>query len=75
MLWMSFLQVSIGGEGWTVNKVRFEYFANTFSKNCLAYGPGLLKKGVFGIEMPFIIQVCTTLLPLVESCAYLLPSS
>lgn len=51
------VQVSIGGEGWTVNKIRFEYFANTFSKNCLAYGPGLLATGQFGVEMPFIIQV------------------
>jgi len=53
--------VSISGEGWTVNKIRYEYFANTFSRNCLAYGPGLLEKGVFGVEMPFLVQAKDTL--------------
>jgi hypothetical protein len=27
------VRVSINGEGWTVNKMRFTYFANTFSRN------------------------------------------
>lgn len=33
------------------------YFANTAARNCIAYGPGLMEKGMFGVEMPFIIQV------------------
>ena len=36
------IRVNISGEGWTVNKIQFNYFANTSAKNCLAYGPGLL---------------------------------
>ena len=36
------IHVNISGEGWTVNKIQFNYFANTSAKNCLAYGPGLL---------------------------------
>lgn len=36
------IRVGISGEGWTVNKIQFTYFANTSAKNCLAYGPGLL---------------------------------
>ena len=36
------VRVNINGEGWTVNKIQFTYFANTAAKNCLAYGPGLL---------------------------------
>ena len=50
------VRVSISGEGWTVNKVRFQYFANTAAKNCLAFGPGILSKGLFGVDMPFLIQ-------------------
>ncbi len=50
------VRVSINGEGWTVNKIKFNYFANTAARNCIAYGPGLLDKGLFGIEMPFVIQ-------------------
>lgn len=51
------VRVSINNEGWTVNKIKFNYFANTAARNCIAYGPGLLDHGVYGIEMPFIIQV------------------
>ena len=36
------IRVNISGEGWTVNKIQFNYFANTSAKNCLAFGPGLL---------------------------------
>jgi hypothetical protein len=52
------IRVSINGEGWTVNKIKFNYFANTAARNCIAYGPGLLAQSVYGVEMPFIIQVC-----------------
>ncbi len=51
------VRVSINGEGWTVNKLRFNYFANTAARNCIAYGPGLLAQGVCGVDMPFLIQV------------------
>lgn len=54
------VKVSINGEGWTVNKVKFAYFANTAARNCIAYGPGLLEKGFFGVEMPFLIQAVDT---------------
>ncbi|KAK9817742.1 hypothetical protein WJX72_001478 [[Myrmecia] bisecta] len=54
------LRVNINGEGWTVNKIQFNYFANTCAKNCLAYGPGLLPSCLFGLEMPFIIQAKDT---------------
>ena len=49
------VRVSIGGEGWTVNKVNYRYFANTQATNCMAYGPGLLGEGIIGVEMPFYI--------------------
>lgn len=54
--------VQISGEGWTVQHQTFTFFANTTGRNCLAYGPGVLDKGVAGLEMPFIIQaraLCT----------------
>jgi dynein heavy chain, axonemal len=53
--------VQISGEGWTVQKQTFTYFANTAGRNCLAYGPGVLSSGVAGVEMPFLIQVRTTM--------------
>ena len=40
------IRVGMSGEGWTVNKIQFTYFANTSAKNCLAYGPGLLPQVV-----------------------------
>eukprot|EP00899_Mesostigma_viride_P003607 jgi/Mesvir1/13247/Mv18980-RA.1 len=49
------IRVSIDGEGWTVNDVRFRYFANTAARFCMAYGPGLLENCVVGVEMPFVI--------------------
>jgi dynein heavy chain len=55
------VKVSINGEGWTVNKIRYSYFANTAARNCLAFGPGLLETGVAGVEMPFLIQARDTL--------------
>ena len=36
------VRVNISGEGWTVNKLQFSYFANTAARFCMAYGPGLL---------------------------------
>ena len=44
-----------------MNKVKFTYFANTSARSCIAYGPGLLEKGgVYGVEMPFLIQSIDT---------------
>jgi dynein heavy chain len=51
------VRVNISGEGWTVNKCSFSYFANTAARNCIAYGPGLLERAVFGVKLPFNIQV------------------
>ena len=36
------VHVNISNQGWTVNKMNFDYFANTHAKNCLAFGPSLL---------------------------------
>lgn len=47
--------MNINGEGWTVNKVKFSYFANTHPGSCLAFGPALQPKVVYGITMPFSI--------------------
>lgn len=55
------VKVSINGEGWTVNKIRYSYFANTAARNCLAFGPGLLPSGISGVNMPFLIQARDTL--------------
>jgi len=55
------IKVSISGEGWTVNKVAFSYFANTSAKNSIAFGPGLQRdKGMFGVEMPFLVSARDT---------------
>ena len=50
------VKVAISGEGWTVNTVKFQYFANTSAKNSIAFGPGLEPgHGIFGVEMPFLV--------------------
>ena len=55
------VHVSLDGEGWTVNKLRFTYFANTAARHCLAFGPGLLPEaGGAGLPLPFIIQARDT---------------
>ncbi len=55
------VSVSINGDGWTVNRVRYSFFANTAARNCLVFGPGVLERGgLFGVEMPFIIQARDT---------------
>lgn len=55
------VRVSINGEGWTVNKIKFGYFANTAARNCIAYGPGLLAETLSSVEVPFIVQAKDTL--------------
>lgn len=55
------VRASLGGEGWTVGKLGFQYFANTCARNCLAFGPGLLPDaGGFGVPLPFVIQARDT---------------
>lgn len=60
------VRVCINGGGWTVNKIQYTYFANTAARHSIAFGPGLLSEAVYGIEVPFMIQVkffiCLTLL-------------
>lgn len=56
------VRVSLIGEGWTVNKLHYSYFANTAARHCLAFGPGLLPEpGGAGLALPFIIQARDTL--------------
>lgn len=56
------VRVSLNGEGWTVTKLRWTYFANTAARHCLAFGPGLLPEpGGAGLALPFIIQARDTL--------------
>lgn len=55
------VKVSINGEGWTVNKLSYSYFANTAARNCTAFGPGVLPNVVFGVGVPFLIQARDTL--------------
>lgn len=52
------IRVGISGEGWTVNKIQFTYFANTSAKNCLAYGPGLLPQVHRSRLVDFCDRVC-----------------
>jgi len=50
------VKVQVGGEGFTVHKVKFSYFVNTKALKCLAFGPGLLEEGTWGLPMLFMIQ-------------------
>jgi hypothetical protein len=40
------VRVSFGGEGFTVNRVRWEYFASAQPERCVAFGPGLQPAGI-----------------------------
>ena len=50
------VKVSIGTDGYTVHRVKFSYFVNTKSTKCIAFGPGVLEQGFWGIKSSFIIQ-------------------
>ena len=55
------VRVSIGGEGLTVNKIKWNYYVNTKPQKCVAYGPGLFEKGcVWGFPAVFKIQAKDT---------------
>ena len=53
------IRVKISGEGWTVNKIQFNYFANTSAKNCLAFGPGLLPQVGTRLSVCYYDFVCS----------------
>lgn len=50
------VKININGQGWTVDKMSFNYFANTNAKNCMAYGPGLLKDVSCLLDMFFFLM-------------------
>lgn len=55
------VRVSIGGEGLTVNRIKWNYYVNTKPQKCVAYGPGLFEKGcVWGFPAIFKIQAKDT---------------
>ena len=55
------VRVSIGGEGFTVNRIKWTYYTNTKPQRCVAYGPGLFDKGSFwGFPAVFKIQAKDT---------------
>ena len=50
------VKVAIGVDGFTVHKVKFSFFVNTKATKCIAFGPGLLPEGYWGIPSVFMIQ-------------------
>jgi len=50
------VRVSLGGEAFTVNKVRWRYYVNTMPEQCLAYGPGILSPCFWGLPAKFRVQ-------------------
>jgi len=50
------VRVSIGGEAFTINEVKFSFYANTQAKRCLAFGPGLLGGNPAGQPVKFFMQ-------------------
>ena len=53
------VKVAMGGEMFTVNKIRYRYYDDTKAANCIAYGPGL-HGGVAGRPAKFVIQAKDT---------------
>lgn len=55
------VRVSIGGDAFSVNKVKWVYYTNTKPQKCVAFGPGLFDKGVvWGFPALFKIQAKDT---------------
>ena len=50
------VRVSLGGEAYTVNRVKWGYYINTMPKHCLAYGPGIISPCFWGLPAIFRIQ-------------------
>ena len=49
------MQVAIGGEMFTVNRVQYTSYDDTFAPNCIAFGSGLLRC-VAGKPAFFLLQ-------------------
>ena len=55
------VRVSIGGEAFTVNRIKWTYYTNTKPQKCVAYGPGLFDKGsLWGFPAVFKVQAKDT---------------
>ena len=54
------VRVSIGGEPYTVNETFYSYYANTSSKKCMCFGPGLRNGNAAGNEISFMMQAKDT---------------
>ena len=50
------VRVSIRGEGFTVNRVRWTYYINTKPQKCTAFGPGIFEETIWGFPATFLIQ-------------------
>lgn len=50
------VRVSLAGEAFTVNKVKWGFYINTMPENCIAYGPGVISPCYWGIPAIFRIQ-------------------
>lgn len=53
------VKVAMGGEMFTVNKIKYCFYDDTKAANCIAYGKGLVG-GVAGLPAKFIIQAKDT---------------
>jgi len=43
-------------EGFTVNRIKWQFFVNTRPQKCIAYGPGIFEEGQWGFPAVFKIQ-------------------
>ena len=50
------VRVSLGGDAYTINEVKYSFYANTQAKRCIAFGPGLLQNNPAGQPVKFIMQ-------------------
>jgi len=50
------VRISLAGEAFTVNKVKWGFYINTMPENCIAYGPGVISPCYWGIPARFRIQ-------------------
>ena len=48
--------VALGDGGYTVNRIKFQYFMNTRPSKCIAFGPGVFTETLWGVPNPFVIQ-------------------
>jgi hypothetical protein len=50
------VRVSLGDDGYTVNRVKYLFYINTRPQQCIAFGPGLAPSANWGIPARFRIQ-------------------